>query len=114
MIKSPGVPPLRESDDTGGAGATTGTGERCGTEPGVRLGLGTLGGLALGLLGTLLRGGASAMTLGHVIVFNWIFKVMMEVLFTPLTYLIVGFLKKAEQEDWYDRDTNFTPFSLSA
>ncbi len=35
-----------------------------------------------------------------------------EVLATPLTYAIVGFLKRAEREDYYDRDTNFTPFSL--
>jgi hypothetical protein len=29
-----------------------------------------------------------------------------------LTYKIVGFLKRAEHEDYYDRDTRFTPFSL--
>jgi len=40
------------------------------------------------------------------------FKVLWEVLATPLTYGIVGFLKRAEHEDYYDRDTNFTPFSL--
>jgi len=40
------------------------------------------------------------------------FKVLWEVLATPLTYWIVGFLKRAEHEDYYDRDTNFTPFSL--
>jgi len=33
---------------------------------------------------------------------------------TPLTYRVVGFLKRAEHEDYYDRDTNFTPFSLKA
>jgi hypothetical protein len=27
---------------------------------------------------------------------------------------VVGFLKRAEREDYYDRDTNFTPFSLKA
>jgi hypothetical protein len=31
---------------------------------------------------------------------------------TPFTYRIVGFLKRAENEDYYDRDTDFTPFSL--
>jgi uncharacterized integral membrane protein (TIGR00697 family) len=30
----------------------------------------------------------------------------------PLTYRIVAFLKKAENEDYYDTKTNFTPFSL--
>jgi uncharacterized integral membrane protein (TIGR00697 family) len=39
-------------------------------------------------------------------------KVGVEVLFTPLTYAIVGWLKRAENEDFYDRDTRFTPFSL--
>ena len=32
----------------------------------------------------------------------------------PVTYLIVGALKRAEHEDYYDRDTRFTPFSLKA
>jgi len=34
------------------------------------------------------------------------------VLSTPITYKLVNFLKRAEGEDYYDRDTNFTPFSL--
>jgi hypothetical protein len=34
------------------------------------------------------------------------------VVFTPLTYLIVNGLKKAEDVDVFDLDTNFTPFSL--
>jgi uncharacterized integral membrane protein (TIGR00697 family) len=53
-------------------------------------------------------------TLMGVLVFNWLFKVMVEVGFTPLTYLAVGFLKRAEGEDHYDRNTNFTPFSLQS
>lgn len=47
-----------------------------------------------------------------VVIFNFAFKVMVEVLFTPLTYLVVGALKRAEGVDTYDVDTNFTPFSL--
>ena len=39
-------------------------------------------------------------------------KVAVEVLFTPLTYKVVNALKRAEGEDYYDRSTNFTPFSL--
>ena len=35
-----------------------------------------------------------------------------EIVATPLTYRVVAFLKRAEQEDYYDIDTNFTPFSL--
>jgi len=41
-------------------------------------------------------------------------KVGVEVVFTPVTYKIVNALKKAEGEDYYDRDTKFTPFSLKA
>ncbi len=41
---------------------------------------------------------------------GWLVKTAVEVLFTPFTYLIVGFLKKAENVDYYDRDTNFNPF----
>jgi queuosine precursor transporter len=39
-------------------------------------------------------------------------KVAVEVVFTPLTYRIVGALKRAENEDYYDRETRFTPFTL--
>lgn len=51
-------------------------------------------------------------TLLKVVAFNWAFKVAVEALFTPLTYFVVGWLKRAEQEDYYDRKTDFTPFSL--
>jgi len=43
---------------------------------------------------------------------NYLFKVGIEVLMTPLTYVVVRVLKRAEDEDYYDRDTNFNPFSL--
>lgn len=43
---------------------------------------------------------------------QFVSKVAVEVLFTPLTYKIVAFLKRAEREDHYDLDTNFTPFSI--
>jgi len=43
---------------------------------------------------------------------QFVLKCSVEAAFTPLTYKIVGFLKRAEQEDFYDRNTNFTPFSL--
>ena len=39
-------------------------------------------------------------------------KVGVEVVFTPVTYKVVGFLKRAEQEDYYDRQTDFNPFTL--
>lgn len=43
------------------------------------------------------------------IVTNYLFKVAVEVVFTPVTYAIVGFLKRSEKEDYYDRATNFNP-----
>jgi len=43
---------------------------------------------------------------------QFVTKVVVEIVFTPVTYGIVGWLKRAEQEDHYDRDTRFTPFSL--
>ena len=51
-------------------------------------------------------------TLIAVIAFNWFFKVMVEVVMTPVTYWVVGLLKRHEHEDFYDVDTDFTPFSL--
>jgi uncharacterized integral membrane protein (TIGR00697 family) len=47
-----------------------------------------------------------------VLAFNFMFKVGIEVLMTPATYAAVGFLKRHEGVDYYDNDTNFTPFSL--
>ena len=43
---------------------------------------------------------------------QYVLKSGWEIVATPLTYKIVGFLKRAEHEDYYDRDTRFTPFSL--
>ncbi|MFZ2150357.1 MAG: queuosine precursor transporter [Minisyncoccia bacterium] len=46
-----------------------------------------------------------------IIISNYIFKTAVEVLFTPITYRVVAFLKKKEGEDYYDTKTNFNPFS---
>lgn len=54
----------------------------------------------------------STEALAAVVAFNFLFKVGVEVLFTPFTYLIVNRLKRAEGVDTYDTDTHFTPFSL--
>lgn len=51
-------------------------------------------------------------TMIQVVLFNWVFKVGVEVVCTPLTYLVVNALKRAEHEDFFDVDTDFTPFSL--
>jgi uncharacterized integral membrane protein (TIGR00697 family) len=47
-----------------------------------------------------------------VMIGNYFIKVLWEVFATPFTYLIVGFLKRAEHEDYYDNGTDFNPFSL--
>jgi uncharacterized PurR-regulated membrane protein YhhQ (DUF165 family) len=51
--------------------------------------------------------------LGSIFISNYLFKTGLEVVMTPVTYRIVNFLKRAEQEDYYDRDTDFNPFRLS-
>jgi hypothetical protein len=40
---------------------------------------------------------------------QWLMKSAYEALVTPLTCLTVTFLKRAEREDFYDRETNFNP-----
>ncbi|MEI7688692.1 MAG: queuosine precursor transporter [Candidatus Nomurabacteria bacterium] len=46
------------------------------------------------------------------IISNYLFKTGIEILFTPVTYKVVDFLKSREDEDYYDIDTNFNPFNL--
>jgi uncharacterized integral membrane protein (TIGR00697 family) len=43
---------------------------------------------------------------------QYVLKTSWEVVMTPVTYRVVGFLKRAENEDYYDRTTDFTPFTL--
>jgi len=47
-----------------------------------------------------------------VMINNYLFKCAWEAAVTPFTYIVVNFLKKAENEDYYDRDTNFNPFAV--
>ncbi len=49
---------------------------------------------------------------GSLVVSNYIFKVGIEVLMTPATYWVIAKLKKAESEDFFDRDTRFKFFSM--
>jgi len=49
----------------------------------------------------------------HLIGFQWLFKVTYETAATPVTYLVVNYLKRHEGVDYYDRDTRFTPFALT-
>jgi uncharacterized integral membrane protein (TIGR00697 family) len=45
--------------------------------------------------------------------FQWLFKVAYETAATPITYLVVNYLKRHEGIDVYDRDTKFSPFALA-
>ncbi|MEM8809211.1 MAG: queuosine precursor transporter [Cyanobacteria bacterium P01_G01_bin.38] len=46
------------------------------------------------------------------VVSNYVFKCGVEIVFTPLTYWITGWLKQQEHEDYYDTHTDFNPFQL--
>jgi len=50
--------------------------------------------------------------LAGMVVTQWLVKSLYEALLTPVTYWAVGFLKKAEQEDVYDYETNFNPLFI--
>lgn len=50
-------------------------------------------------------------TLLRMILSAYLIKVLVEVAATPVTYLVVGWLKRAESADVYDRGTNFNPFA---
>lgn len=46
------------------------------------------------------------------IIAGWLIKTAVEIVFTPITYWVIGIVKKIEGVDHYDRDTNFNPFRL--
>lgn len=56
-------------------------------------------------------GSLSMATIINLILSGYLFKVVYEVLATPLTYAIVGFLKRTEGIDTFDYKTRFTPFT---
>jgi uncharacterized integral membrane protein (TIGR00697 family) len=43
---------------------------------------------------------------------QYVLKTLWEIVMTPVTYRVVAYLKRVENEDYYDRKTNFTPFSV--
>lgn len=47
-----------------------------------------------------------------VLLTNYTIKVLWEVLATPFTYKVVNWLKRAEQEDYFDYNTDFNPFKI--
>jgi len=58
-------------------------------------------------------GRASWQTILSLICWGYLFKVVYEVLATPLSYMVVNALKRAEGVDVFDRGTNFNPFARS-
>ena len=50
-------------------------------------------------------------SLGKLIVTQWLLKSAYEALITPFTYAVVNFLKRTENEDYFDRGTNFNPLT---
>jgi queuosine precursor transporter len=49
-----------------------------------------------------------------VMITNWLLKVLWEALLTPVTYAVVGWLKRHEGVDLFDEGTDFTPFKTQA
>jgi len=50
---------------------------------------------------------------GSLVLTNYLFKVGVEALMTPLTYAVVSSLKRLESEDYYDHGTDFNPFRIA-
>ena len=49
--------------------------------------------------------------LGQVVISQWLIKTVWEALLTPLTYLVIGFLKRREGIEIFDTETDFSPFA---
>jgi hypothetical protein len=45
---------------------------------------------------------------------GWFLKTAVEVFFTPITYAVIGKLKSAEGEDYYDYNTDFNPLKIKS
>lgn len=58
-------------------------------------------------------GSMAVSDMAQVFLSAWLFKVLWEVIALPLSIPLVKWLKKAESEDFYDKNTNFSPFKLS-
>jgi uncharacterized PurR-regulated membrane protein YhhQ (DUF165 family) len=61
----------------------------------------------------LFAGAQSAGTIVNLIISGYLFKVVYEVLATPLTYWVVNYLKRSEGIDTFDRQTSFNPFRVA-
>lgn len=56
--------------------------------------------------------GFSAILIWGIIISNYVFKVGVEILLTPLTYTVTSYLKRAEKTDVFDIETVFNPFQI--
>jgi len=59
-------------------------------------------------------GTVKAATLGNLIMSAYLFKVIYEAAMTPVTYVVVNFLKRREGVDAFDYTTNFSPFATES
>jgi hypothetical protein len=57
-------------------------------------------------------GTVSILVLLKIVLAHWLFKTGYEVVVTPLTYAIIGYLKGKEKVDTYDYETNFNPLAF--
>ena len=71
-------------------------------------GLDSLVFISLAFLGTV-----SLASLASIIVTQWLGKTLYEAAATPLTYVVVNFLKRGEGIDVYDYDTSFNPLAVT-
>jgi uncharacterized integral membrane protein (TIGR00697 family) len=74
----------------------------------------TLGLVQMTALPAPLQGALPLDALPGAIVTQWLFKSAYEAIATPVTYVVVNWLKRVENEDAFDRDTDFNPFRLTA
>jgi queuosine precursor transporter len=52
-------------------------------------------------------------TVPTMILHHWVSKVSIEIIFTPVTYVIVNWLKRKEGIDTYDHQTKYNPFTIT-
>ena len=71
-------------------------------------GIDTIGFVVIAFAGTLPRS-----IIRTIVITNYIFKLLIEIILLPVTYRIVNYLKKSEEEDYYDSETNFNPFHIN-
>ncbi|HKZ83410.1 MAG TPA: queuosine precursor transporter [Anaerolineae bacterium] len=72
----------------------------------------TLGLLQITALPPAVQGTLPPQALLNTIVVQWLFKSVYEIVATPLTYVVVGRLKRAEGVDVFDFETDFSPFHV--